>query len=193
MSWSELKRYMIWPNVCAGVGKLELWSKSRTWRPTSRCIFLQQLEFKCRMCLWISWKHCPPAAHFDGPNMDGLLSPDPLDISLKKNGHRGPPLMASDDCLNIPLLGATGIGKSTFINTFVNYLTFDTLNNALNGEMQTLIYSTFSTSTEDDEETEIVVGVPDDREGTTLETRVVLIPKVAELTQFQMETGQYGW
>jgi septin family protein len=124
--------------------------------------------------------------------MDGLLSPDPLDISLKKNGHRGPPLMASDDCLNIPLLGATGIGKSTFINTFVNYLTFDTLNNALNGEMQTLIYSTFSTSTEDDEETEIVVGVPDDREGTTLETRVVLIPKVAELTQFQMETGQYG-
>jgi predicted GTPase len=75
--------------------------------------------------------------------------------------------MASDDCLNILLLGATGIGKSTFINAFVNYLTFDTLNNALNGEMQTLIYSTFSTSTEDDEETEIVVGVPDDREGTS--------------------------
>lgn len=99
--------------------------------------------------------------------MDGLLSPDPLDISLEKNGHRGPPLMASDDCLNILLLGATGIGKSTFINAFVNYLTFDTLNNALNGEMQTLIYSTFSTSTEDDEETEIVVGVPDDREGTS--------------------------
>ncbi|CAK9190766.1 hypothetical protein BDL97_01G027300 [Sphagnum fallax] len=34
-----------------GVGKLELWSKSRTRRPTSRGIFLQQLEFKCRMCI----------------------------------------------------------------------------------------------------------------------------------------------
>jgi GTPase SAR1 family protein len=109
----------------------------------------------------------PPTAHFDGPNMDGLLSLDPLDVPLEKNRHRGPPLTASDDCLNVLLLGATGVGKSTFINAFINYLTFDTLNNALNGEMQNLIYSTFSTSTEDDEETEIVVGVPDDREGTS--------------------------
>ena len=32
-----------------------------------------------------------------------------------------------DDCVNILLLGESGVGKSTFINAFVNYLVFDSL------------------------------------------------------------------
>ena len=32
---------------------------------------------------------------------------------------------------NILLLGGTGVGKSTFLNAFVNYLAFDSLDDAL--------------------------------------------------------------
>lgn len=34
------------------------------------------------------------------------------------------------NCLNVLILGETGVGKSTFINAFVNYLKFDTLDSA---------------------------------------------------------------
>ncbi|KAI8670436.1 G domain-containing protein [Fusarium keratoplasticum] len=37
-------------------------------------------------------------------------------------------------CLNILLLGETGVGKSTFINAFVNYLMFNTLDDAIQEE-----------------------------------------------------------
>jgi len=37
--------------------------------------------------------------------------------------------------LNILILSETSVGKSTFINAFINYLNFETLNSALGDEI----------------------------------------------------------
>ncbi|UJR20042.1 hypothetical protein I4U23_023176 [Adineta vaga] len=46
--------------------------------------------------------------------------------------------------INVLLLGPTGIGKSTFINGLANYICYDTLNEAVNDELQAVIPSSFS-------------------------------------------------
>ncbi|CAG8789198.1 10543_t:CDS:2, partial [Gigaspora rosea] len=60
--------------------------------------------------------------------------------------------------VNILLLGETGVGKFTFINALYNYLKYDTLNEALSGNMDILIPSKFTVTEENYEEYQFDLG-----------------------------------
>ena len=67
--------------------------------------------------------------------------------------------------INILLLGPTGVGKTTFINSFANYLVYNSLNEAIEGQLQAIIPAWFTFMDRDTyEDRTIVIGTPDESE-----------------------------
>ena len=71
----------------------------------------------------------------------------------------------SKNDINILLLGAAGVGKTTFINSLANYLIHDSLESAIKGHFQVVIpaWFTFMDNATFEEKT-IIIGTPDDHE-----------------------------
>ena len=72
-----------------------------------------------------------------------------------------------DNDINILLLGATGVGKTTFINAFINFLFYNTLDEAMRGDFKVLIPSSFSVTDNNKDEFDsrtIAVGNPNNNE-----------------------------
>lgn len=67
--------------------------------------------------------------------------------------------------INILLLGPSGVGKTTFINAFINYMYYGSLDEAIEGELKVVIPTCFTYMDEETlKETRIVIGEPDDDE-----------------------------
>lgn len=69
---------------------------------------------------------------------------------------------------NILILGETGVGKSTFLNNLANQLAYFTLEEAMNGQLITLIYNKHMKTNRDGEDIEVVHGECSDDQDTTV-------------------------
>ena len=70
--------------------------------------------------------------------------------------------LKTDDTINILLLGESGVGKSTFVNAFANYLAFETLQQAQPKPFVLMPISFLMTMGDDFEEKQVTFGVQDD-------------------------------
>ncbi|CAF3719844.1 unnamed protein product [Rotaria sp. Silwood1] len=67
--------------------------------------------------------------------------------------------------INILLLGQTGVGKTTFINAFANYLVYNSLDDAIHGKLQEVIPAWFTFLDKNTfEEKTITIGTPNQSE-----------------------------
>ena len=77
--------------------------------------------------------------------------------------------MSSNDDINILLLGQIGVGKTTFINAFANYLVYNSLDEAIDGSLQVIIPTSFPFVNPDTyEEKTIIIGTPNENEKKSL-------------------------
>lgn len=78
--------------------------------------------------------------------------------------QKSSPSSSAND-VNILLLGPTGVGKTTFINAFANYLMYNTLDDAIKGTLQAPITASFVHMDRDTfAEHTIIIGTTDDEE-----------------------------
>ena len=91
-------------------------------------------------------------------------------MSRNRGSTKPAPIKANPHCpvnrhINILLLGQTGMGKTTFINAFANYIVYDTLQEAVDDQMQVVIPSSFNfTDPETFDEIPITIGKEDEYE-----------------------------
>ena len=99
------------------------------------------------------------AVQMDNGEKNGRSSPT-SSIEMRTSSTPLPTL--ENEFINILLLGESGVGKSTFINAFINYLTFETLEEALSKTPVALIPVSFLMTTGDNfAEHPVKLDIPD--------------------------------